>query len=519
MAAPHRIVSLHGLAFGDCGKGLATDHLTRRLGAHTVVRFNGGAQAGHNVVLEDGRQHTFSQFGAGSFVAGVVTVLASPVVVHPAALLHEERVLRSKGVHDALARLRIDGRCKLTTPLHQAAGRLREWRRGATRHGSCGAGVGETVRHALQWPEQALRYADLEAPQRALQKFEAIRESLAGEFADLHADDLSTKCGAATFLDPLGRRPASPGLGALDSDRGAAARAEARAGKPSALCDSRLGERAATAASQAVAAAELAALRDPTLGRRWLEQALVLLRAVAPHSEPLTDRLGLAGTTIFEGAQGVLLDEWRGFHPHTTWSSTGTDAVQALLADAGFGASRALHYGVLRSYLTRHGEGPLPTEDASLDAIGEPHNADGGWQGTFRRGHADGVLLAYSSEVVGRLDGLILTHLDALHGPATLRWCRAYRGAHAADAEAALIRDGAGEIVRLRPGRIGDLDHQCAMTGALSSVTPVFEGAAVADADALVERVEAATGCRVVATAHGPTWRQVRERGSLAAGA
>jgi adenylosuccinate synthase len=67
------------------------------LQAHAVVRFNGGAQAGHNVVLADGRHHAFSQFGAGSFHAGVATVLASPVVVHPTALRIEAAVLREAG--------------------------------------------------------------------------------------------------------------------------------------------------------------------------------------------------------------------------------------------------------------------------------------------------------------------------------------------------------------------------------------------------------------------------------------
>jgi len=54
------------LGFGDAGKGLLSDYLTRTTGARWVVRFNGGAQAGHNVVTAEGRHHTFSQFGAGS---------------------------------------------------------------------------------------------------------------------------------------------------------------------------------------------------------------------------------------------------------------------------------------------------------------------------------------------------------------------------------------------------------------------------------------------------------------------
>jgi len=82
-AHPTRYVSLLGLGFGDCGKGRFTDHLCGELQAHTVVRFNGGAQAGHNVVLADGRHHTFSQFGAGTF-AGAATWLAQPMIVNVA---------------------------------------------------------------------------------------------------------------------------------------------------------------------------------------------------------------------------------------------------------------------------------------------------------------------------------------------------------------------------------------------------------------------------------------------------
>ena len=75
MAGMTRYASVLGLGFGDCGKGLFVDALTRRWGAHTVVRFSGGAQAGHNVVAPanspaSGLHHTFSQFGAGTLVPG-----------------------------------------------------------------------------------------------------------------------------------------------------------------------------------------------------------------------------------------------------------------------------------------------------------------------------------------------------------------------------------------------------------------------------------------------------------------
>ncbi|HEY7215209.1 MAG TPA: adenylosuccinate synthetase, partial [Thermoanaerobaculia bacterium] len=137
-----RAFLLVDLGFGDAGKGLLTDFLVRRSGATVVVRYNGGAQAGHNVVTPDGRHHTFAQLGSGSFVAGVRTFLSRHVVVHPTALLAEAAALRAKGVGDALDRVRLSERALVITPFHQAAGRLRELARGAARHGSCGVGVG-----------------------------------------------------------------------------------------------------------------------------------------------------------------------------------------------------------------------------------------------------------------------------------------------------------------------------------------------------------------------------------------
>ena len=83
-----RYASVIDLGFGDSGKGLFVDALTRRWQAHTVARFSGGAQAGHNVVTSS-QHHTFSQFGAGTFVPGTRTVLLDPFVLHPTALLIE----------------------------------------------------------------------------------------------------------------------------------------------------------------------------------------------------------------------------------------------------------------------------------------------------------------------------------------------------------------------------------------------------------------------------------------------
>jgi adenylosuccinate synthase len=110
------------MGFGDAGKGLCTDAAARRLRLREpscpvrVIRFNGGAQAGHNVVLADGRHHTFSQFGSASFLAGAETVLLDSVVVHPTALIHEAQLLESKGVRAPLTRIQIEPRALVTTP-------------------------------------------------------------------------------------------------------------------------------------------------------------------------------------------------------------------------------------------------------------------------------------------------------------------------------------------------------------------------------------------------------------------
>lgn len=453
MASSTRLVSLLGLGFGDCGKGLFTDFLCRAWQAHTVVRFNGGAQAGHNVVLPDGRHHTFSQFGAGTFVPGTVTVLAYPVIVHPTALLVEDSYLRKAGVNDALHRLVIDHRCRVTTPFHQAAGRMRELARGAGAHGSCGVGVGETVSDGMAYPARCLRYADLTEPAVVLAKLEASRQAYLAEFGT------STIAGANSQ--------------AYDAER--------------------------------------AVLNDTTLAARWFArvQELVHIARPAPH-EVVASRLQHPGTILFEGAQGVLLDEWRGFHPHTTWSSIDCASVEAVAADAGQHA-RIEHLGVLRSYLTRHGNGPLPTHDPLLDHLAEPHNHSKGWQGRFRRGHPDAILLRYALAVAGRLDGLVVSHLDVFERKPGLRWCHGYELDASAGTGHLFERTASdGKISAIRPSPGHDLAHQAQIARSLAVVRPHYPGAPISGAAQFIAQLETLAKLPVLFGSHGPSHDAVR---------
>ncbi len=433
------------LGFGDAGKGVVTDALVRATGARTVVRFNGGAQAAHNVIAPDGRHHTFSQLGSGSFVPGVRTILSRHVVVHPTALLVEASRLTAIGVGDAIERLAISADARVITPFHQAANRIRELARGDARHGSCVVGVGETVRDALEAPDDVVRAGHLHDLPRLRVLLRRARERL-----------------TAAVADEIARVRRLP---------------EARE--------------------------ELAVLEDRLVVDAWIA-AISGLRAEIVDDGAIDRRIAAPGAIVFEGAQGVLLDEWRGFHPYTTWSTCTFDNALELLA----GKDReVVRTGVLRTYATRHGAGPFPTERRDL-RLPERHNDHGAWQGGFRVGDLDLVLLRYAVEVCGGVDALAVTHLDALARAPDLRTCDAYHAPFAID-DRLVVRDG--DIVRaIRPGPFADLAHQSALCDVLLRASPIRSSHGARGDAQLLRLLERTLGAPVSVAAYGPTSRDVR---------
>lgn len=395
------------LGFGDAGKGTITDFLVREKKARLVVRFNGGAQAGHNVVTDDGLSHTFSQFGAGSFVPSVHTHLAETVVVHPSALLVEATHLeRNSFVPQPLSRLTIAEGAPITTPYHQAANRIRELARKTERHGTCGVGVGETVRDALEHPEGVIRARDLREAPRLFRQLEQTRDRL---WSSLQNERLH-----------------------LGADH-----------------------------------PELAVYSDSEVARRWMD----FIRPVAANvvSDDWLNRwfCNESSDVVFEGAQGVLLDENYGFHPHTTWSDCTFGGALSLLTKHGF-SGKTIRLGVLRTYLTRHGAGPFPTEDAALaPRVPELHNLNAGWQGVFRVGHPDAVLWRYALRVCGGADGVALTHGD--RNAAIDRVATSYKSSRN---DVLFDHDKHGHVVGLKAG---NLEHQERLGQALRGVTVLYE--------------------------------------------
>jgi adenylosuccinate synthase len=128
------------------------------------------------------------------------------------------------------------------------------------------------------------------------------------------------------------------------------------------------------------------------------------------------DLLDETAWAIFEGAQGVLLDENHGFHPYTTWSTTTSTNAHAFLQEFGQ-ADDLTELGIVRTYSTRHGPGPFPTYNLDLTAkvttSGE-HNGTSAWQKDFRCGWLDLALMDYALRLNGTVDGLVVTHVDHL---------------------------------------------------------------------------------------------------------
>lgn len=396
-----------GLGFGDEGKGSIVDYLVRSRGAGLVVRFNGGAQAGHNVITPGGVHHEFHQFGAGT-LAGARTHLTRHVMVNPDVFLREAGELAGKGVADPLSLVTIHREALITTPYHIAANRAIEAKRGDGRHGSCGMGIGETARQAT------VRVPGMKA------------------LRALHLQRLAHGSEARTSL--MWHRNMALELGAIN-------------------------------------------VPDVQEVMEHYGSFSSRVRIIdTPEERDLLWRVD----SVFEGAQGVLLDQEYGFFPHVTHSDcTFRNAVETL---AGLPVTTR-RIGVLRSYATRHGAGPFPSAALAMQRS-EPHNTNESVQGEFRTGAFDLPLARYALEVVGAIDGLALTHLD--------RFCPA-------------VCESYQNMRRPRPLRPTTLEHQQRLTSLLYEALPVLVGSGASDGESFAHHVQRSLDVSVAIRSFGPT--------------
>ena len=126
--------------------------------------------------------------------------------------------------------------------------------------------------------------------------------------------------------------------------------------------------------------------------------------------------LNQSANIIFEAAQGVLIDEWVGFHPYTTWSTVTTKHAKEMCDILKIPEDEIKVLGVIRTTTTRHGNGPFPTYSERLTKeLIDPNNPTNKWQGNFRVGHFDLPLFNYACNAIKneyKLDGIAVNHLD-----------------------------------------------------------------------------------------------------------
>lgn len=258
------------------------------------------------------------------------------MLVEPYALMNEHADLMALTGENRLADLYIEEGAVIITPFHWIANRIRERRRGANRHGSCGFGVGEARADQLD-NQPVITAGELRRNWQGIyEKLVAIRDRKYKEFED---DEL-----ADDFM------------------------------------------------------------KESLFSIGYFYESFANKVQIVPNGS--LSRM-LRGPVVFEGAQGMLLDEQYGFAPHNTWTDITFRNADNLLHGIDIAATRI---GVLRTYFTRHGAGPFPTEDPTMSL--EDHNHFGEWQGAFRFGKFDLPMAEYAVESIGGVDGIALTHLD-----------------------------------------------------------------------------------------------------------
>jgi adenylosuccinate synthase len=266
-----------------------------------------------------------------------------------------------------------------------------------------------------------------------------------------------------------------------------------------------LGEFAAIVPAHAEAAQELAMLQDDSLARRWLGRRGAVPGAVAARQRGSHRRA--AGSPRHRGVRGRA----GGAAGRVARFSSAHDVEHDLDRGGRGGAARRGHrrwwwcwcrcgtWACCAATSRATARARCPTHDRLLDArLAEPHNADEGWQGVFRRGHPDAVLLRYALDAVGAARRV--GREPSRRG----RW-------HAGCAGARRI---AARTVRASPRCHSAMcpisTHQHRLTQQLLGAQPLYEPGIIATPQEWIARIEALSGLAVRYGAFGPTRETVR---------
>ncbi|MEM7577347.1 MAG: adenylosuccinate synthase [Planctomycetota bacterium] len=362
-----------GLQWGDEGKGKVVDLLTSLEGTHesarfdVVARYNGGANAGHTVVVGD-KKYALHLIPSGILHEGRLNVLGNGVVVDPEQVVKEITGLREQGLTLA-DNFKISDRCHVVMPYHKTQDALQEaayvlpnaMDQTVEGIGTTGRGIGPCYADkALR--STAVRMADLldlANLERILHRIVPIKNATLGALAE-YAGEAFTPTQVEdlmTWLRPLAE----------------------------------------------------------TLGPH-----------IANTSSLLHGRHDAGQRILFEGGNATLLDVDHGTYPYVTSSNCSSLGVHAGTGVPGHAVPNVL--GIVKAYQTRVGGGPMPTElhDDTGEQIRQAGREFGTTTGRPRRcGWIDLVALRYTARLCGAT-AFTLMLLDVLSGFDELNVCTAY---------------------------------------------------------------------------------------------
>ncbi len=208
-------VAVVGAQWGDEGKGKIVDWLSER--AEVVVRFQGGHNAGHTLVI-DGRTYKLSLLPSGVARPGKMSIIGNGVVIDPWALLDEIETVRAQGVAVGPDSLRIAENAPLILPLHGELDRAREKARASStgfgRIGTTGRGIGPAYEDKIA--RRAVRVCDLADPDLLAGRIEELllhHNALRAGFGEppVDAGELAARLGALAprllpYAEPVWQR-------------------------------------------------------------------------------------------------------------------------------------------------------------------------------------------------------------------------------------------------------------------------------------------------------------------------
>jgi adenylosuccinate synthase len=345
-------VVIVGAQWGDEGKGKIVDLYTES--AELVVRYAGGPNAGHTLVVGDDKI-VVRLLPSGILREGTLSVLGQGMVVDPTVLIGEIDELKRRGHTNVEQRLVLSDRAHLILPYHVLIDTLRETTAPEGRAiGTTKKGIGPAYEDKAR--RNGVRAGDLRDLPKLEQRIQAAVDAWAPTIAALGG--------------------ALPDVKALMADLAAAA-----------------------------------ARLVPILG----DASSIVDQAIRGNKR-----------VMLEGAQGTLLDIDHGTYPFVTSSSA---TAGGAATGTGIGPNRIdTVIGITKSYTTRVGSGPFPTEltDADGTHLREVGAEFGSVTGRPRRtGWLDLPALRYAARVNG-FDGLALTKLDVLTGLSRIKVCVAY---------------------------------------------------------------------------------------------